>query len=276
MAKCRLGKTLLQFPFNKGLPSKHLKGQSAVPTPKKLAVVPAILEQITTAVLLWMLKVAKNYFSVASCKGLSDLFKKMFPDPVTEGFTLSRSKASYLISDGLEPILAKHLMKEINITHSAFTLMYDETTTKQVIKQMDILVRFWLETFFLFFEGLVLWTHAKGVDVAHSTSNIIFDEEFKFPADHLFNLSPDGPNVNKEIWKRMIEALEERMGPLTAFIPCNLHVVHNSFWEGLNLYGTQAEEQAFDLHYWFKRSPSKCEYFLELQEDTELDDSLFI
>ena len=75
----------------------------------------------------------------------------------------------------------------------------------------------------------------------------------------------------------MNEALEEKkMGPLIAFIPCNLHVVHNSFWEGLNLYGTQGEELAFDLHYWLKKSAYKHKDFLELQEDTELDDSLFI
>ena len=52
--------------------------------------------------------------------------------------------------------------------------------------------------------------------------------------------------------------------------------MHNSFWEGLNLYNIQAEELTFDLHCWFKRSPCKCEDFCELQEDTDLDDSLFI
>ena len=126
----------------------------------------------------------------------------MFPGPVTEGFTLSRSKASYLISDGLWPILTKHLMKEINSTDSAFTLMCDETTTKQVRKQMDILVRFWSETkekVVVPFLKALFFGHAKGVDVDHSISNITFDEEFKFPADCLFNLSSDGPNVNKTI-----------------------------------------------------------------------------
>ena len=106
---------------------------------------------------------------------------------------------------------------------------------------------------------------------------LYFMKNSKFPADCLFNLSSNGPNVNKIAWKRMNEKLEEKkMGPLIAFIPRNLHVVHNSFQEGLNLYGTQAEELAFDLHYWFKRSPCKHADFLELQEDTELDDSLFI
>ena len=123
----------------------------------------------------------------------------------------------------------------------------------------------------------LFFRHAKGVDVTHSISNIIFDEEFNFPTDHVFNLSSDGPNVNKTIWKRIYEACEEKkMEPIIAFIPCNLHVVHNFFQEGLNLYCTQTEELAFDLNYWFKRSPGKHEDFLELQEDTELDDSLFI
>ena len=83
-------------------------------------------------------------FQLHHVKGLVIYSKKMFPGPFTEGFTLSRSKASYLVSDGLGPILTKHLMKEISSTDSAFTLIYVETT-KQVRKQMDILVRFWSE-----------------------------------------------------------------------------------------------------------------------------------
>ena len=80
-------------------------------------------------------------------------------------------------------------MKEINSTDSAFTLMYDETTTKQVRKQMDILVRvrFCSETkekVVVCFLKALFFGHAKGVDVAHSISNIIFDEEFRFPVDH--------------------------------------------------------------------------------------------
>ena len=59
----------------------------------------------------------------------------------------------------------------------------------------------------VYFLKALFFGHAKGVDVAHSISNIIFNEEFKFPADCLFNLSLDGPNVNKTIWKGMNEAL---------------------------------------------------------------------
>ena len=126
-------------------------------------------------------------------------------------------------------------MKESNSTDSAFTLMYNETTTKQVRKQMDILVTFWLETkekVVVCFLKALFFGHTEGLDVAYSISNIKFDEEFKFPADCLLNLSSDGHNGNKTVWKRMNEALEEKkMEPLMAFIPCKLHVVHNSFWE---------------------------------------------
>ena len=44
----------------------------------KLALVPAISEQVTVAKLLWMLKVAKNDFSFASCEGLVIYSKRCF------------------------------------------------------------------------------------------------------------------------------------------------------------------------------------------------------
>ena len=107
MAKCRLGENIATISFQQRSIQQTCEGAATSSHTTKLAVVPAILEQITTAELLWMLKVAKNDFSIASCEGISYLFKKMIPGPVTEGFTLSRSKASYFISDGLWPILTK-------------------------------------------------------------------------------------------------------------------------------------------------------------------------
>ena len=76
--------------------------------------------------------------------------------------------------------------------------------------------------------------HAKGVIVADSITDVIFDEELKFPAGHLFNQSSDGPNVKKTIWKKMNEVLEDKqMGPLIPFIPCSLHAVHSSLGKDL-------------------------------------------
>ena len=86
MAKCRLGKNIATISFQQRSIQQTSEGAASSSHTMKLAVVPAISEQSTTAELLWMLKVAKNDFSIASYKGPSDFFQKMFPGPVTEGF----------------------------------------------------------------------------------------------------------------------------------------------------------------------------------------------
>ena len=53
-----------------------------------------------------------------------------------------------------------------------------------------------------------------------------------------------------------------------------MHVVHNVFKAGLTVYGSEAEEMAFNLHQWFKSSPCKHEDFMKLEENTQLDSSL--
>lgn len=42
---------------------------------------------------------------------------------------------------------------------------------------------------------------------------------------------------------------------------CNLHKVHNGFGKGLNVLGSDAEDLALKLFYWFKRSATQCEAF---------------
>ena len=112
--------------------------------------------------------------------------KQMFPGPVTEGFKGIILNIRWFRAN------TDKAPNERNQQYclSFYTdLMYDETTTKQVRKQMDILIRFWLETkekVVVCFLKALFFGHAKGVDVAHSISNVIFDEEFKFPTDHLF------------------------------------------------------------------------------------------
>ena len=78
MAKCRLGKNIATISFQQRSTQQTSEGAASSSHTTKLAVVPAISKQITTAELLWMLKVAKNDFSIASSEGLSDLCQKCF------------------------------------------------------------------------------------------------------------------------------------------------------------------------------------------------------
>lgn len=70
----------------------------------------------------------------------------MFHCPASQEFTLCRTKASYVMSDGIQPLVVKMLVDDLCKSEAAITLMFDETTTVQVKKQMDILVRYWSES----------------------------------------------------------------------------------------------------------------------------------
>ena len=59
---------------------------------------------------------------------------------------MSRSKISYVLQDGLGPLLLSWLCENISKSTGCYTLMFDETTTEQNKKQMDLLIRYFDET----------------------------------------------------------------------------------------------------------------------------------
>ena len=63
---------------------------------------------------------------------------------IAEWFTLSRQKNSYVIHDGLNPLLVKEICNDVR--NSMSTFMFDEITTKQNKKQMDVLLRYFSKT----------------------------------------------------------------------------------------------------------------------------------
>lgn len=83
------------------------------------------------AEVLWVLKVAYSGFSYNSYSDIPGLFKAMFPGKVSEDFAMSKSKISYVISDGIGPHLRKTLVNQITSSKVSFTLQYDETGTGQ-------------------------------------------------------------------------------------------------------------------------------------------------
>ena len=80
-------------------------------------------------------------------------------------------------------------------------------------------------------------------------------------------MGSDGPNVNKTIWKHLNDHHKSLGFPgLVNFMPCNVHVVHNSFKYGLSEYGQLAEQLGIDLFYWFKAHPARKEDYLKMQK----------
>ena len=204
----------------------------------------------------------------------------MFPCTISNNFSLSRAKASYVTSDGLGPFLLKSLKDELCMGSSAYAVMFDETTTSKCKHQMDILLRVWSEeqdeVVVRFFKAL-FFGHTFAIDISSSIMGIVYDMGLNFPVNRFFNLSSDGPNINEAVFKNMNTLLKSQSHPgLLSFLSCNMHVVHNSFKAGLTVYGSEAEEMTLYLHEWFKSSPCKREDFLKLEENTQLDSSLFI
>ena len=69
-------------------------------------------------------------WSFSSSDGINDIFRTMFPGQISLSISLSRTKATYLISDGLGPYFKKKLVEDINESGIYFTIQYDETTTQ--------------------------------------------------------------------------------------------------------------------------------------------------
>ena len=94
---------------------------------------------------------------------------------------------------------------------------------------------------------LCVFGKASGIDISLNILQAI--KETVLPLDKLFNISTDGPNINKTVWKEINNILKKE--GFSGVIPqttCCLHIVHNAFLKGLNMYGEESEELAFDMH----------------------------
>ena len=253
---------------------------SSAPATKPMLFCGTTQEDVEKAEALWVMKMCAEDWSFASCDGVSDLFSKMFRGPVSSVFSLGRNKASYIVSDGLGPYFKKKLVEDINSSEAYFTIHFDETTTQQVKKQLDILVRYWSasqEQVVVHFFKAVLFGHAKAVDVSKCLLESLSESGYQLQSSKLLGLSSDGPNVNKAIWRLMNDHLKaDGLPGLLPFIPCSLHVAHNGFRYGLKEYGSEVDQLCLDLFYWFKISPCKREDFLGVLNDLDLEERFFI
>lgn len=102
-------------------------------------------EDVLKAEILWCLQIAKPNFSLLSCEGITDTFQAMFAGDIAKDMQLSRTKASYVLSDGLGPYFLRELVKDVSASKSPFVLHYDEATQAQTVKQMNMQIRYWSE-----------------------------------------------------------------------------------------------------------------------------------
>lgn len=237
-------------------------------------------DRITKAEILWTLKSVKSNFSFSSCDNISELFSEMFETcEVAKGLQLCRSKLSYSISHGLGPFFQSELCRDIRNSGAPYGICFDETTSVQVVKQLDIYVRF-----YDVLRHQVTVRYLTSLFLGHATAQIVSDgliktlRERQLPLSLMLFLSSDGPNVNKSIWEKVNSVVKETSAS-PGLLPlgfCNLHAVHNAFRKGLSdVDHWFVEEFVHDVFHWFKYSAPRREDYQHVQEMLDLESKTF-
>lgn len=235
-----------------------------------------LADKILKAEVYLVLAAIKNNYSFSSLTNLSQLYREVFDDSdVAKGIKLSDKKVRYVVNFGLAPFFKTEILKDIG--ESFFAIHFDETTTKQAKKQMDICLSYWSET-----QGKVIYTYCDSYFLGHADAKTLLGKLLNFLDDNnlkiekLIQLSMDGPNTNLSVQKKLDATLNDKsLPPLLSIGTCYLHILHNSFRKGLSKLFEELDVDRFavDIHQWFKLSPAKKEDFHCLQEQM-LDDVL--
>ena len=126
----------------------HLFPQKAASEATHCEATLSMQDQICKAETLWAMKIAKEDFPFWASDGVPQLIQRMSPDSVlAQKMTVSCTKLSYVISHGLQPyFLHKTIDDILSSPDTYYTLHFDEITTSQIKKQLDVLVRYYSDT----------------------------------------------------------------------------------------------------------------------------------
>ncbi|KAG8192189.1 hypothetical protein JTE90_009953 [Oedothorax gibbosus] len=275
--------------------SKQIKGQKILGSsgffcsrnektskPRSLAVALTTDQLVTKAEAIWAMKVADANYSFKSCVNITSVFKLMFKNhPIVNGMQLSERKLSYVLSHGLGPYFLEELMCDIKASISFgnfFSISFDETTTSQVKKQLDIHVRFWNEKL-----GHITPAYLTSIFLGHADADKMCKkimnvfQEHKLPLKMLLMLSMDGPRVNLLLAKKVNAALKDQGCPeLVNVDTCTLHKVHNCFSKALENLPFDIDEFATDLFGFFKLSAARREDLLGIEKLLECEEKFLI
>ena len=160
-----------------------------------------------------------------------------------------------------------------------FSLHFDETTTAQVKRQMDLTLRYCSSTHnevWVTYYASLFFGHAEGEKVAGKMYEHLVNDGI--PVNRMASLIQDGPNVNKTILQKMNEHILQDYAEFPGLIDlgsCSIHVIHNACGKGLEKHGKEVDQLCIDLHSLFKYSAARHEDFKEIQFEMELELSNF-
>ena len=167
-------------------------------------------------------------------------------------------------------------LKKLDVPYS---LHFDETTSSQVKKQMDLTLRYWSPTHNEVWVNLyksLFFGHAEGAKVAGRIYEVLKKDDL--PVQKLCTLIRDGPNVNKTIFRKLEEVIKADYPDFGGFVDlgsCILHQVHSAFAKGMEEYGKDIGQLCTDVHSLFQHSAARREDYEELQYSMGVDQHKF-
>lgn len=228
--------------------------------------IPASLREKTLkAEALILLTAIKCNYSFASLDSLGCIFSEAFGDSeIAKNVKLSGTKARYVVKFGLAPYFKKKIFSDYT---GHFVVHFDETTTKQIKKQLDIYISYWSKS-----SEQVVTYYCESFFLGHAGASKILEVVLKFLSENNLNIdkliqcSMDGPNVNLRFIKDLNLHLDTlKLRPIIDIGPCSLHIVHNAVKKGISELECDVENFVLNVFYWFKQSAARREDYHEIQ-----------
>ena len=220
---------------------------------------------------LLVMQLAASNYSYSSYDNIADVCKAAFSDSeIAQNLKMNKKKASYTISDGLGPYFQNVFHTDLKSGRVPyFTLYFDETTTRQVKKQMDIHIGYWSERF-----GRVIVVYVDSAFLGHAEASHIEDEILQYidrnnvKLENLLQCSMDGPAVNNAFLLKLNARLQsQKLPPLVDLGTCSLHPVHTAFRKAVEALPFDVEQFATDIYQWFKMSSARREDYQMVQKE---------
>lgn len=105
----------------------------------------SVSETASRAELTWAMKNVVCNMSAASCEGIRDTFEAIFPNCVPQGFSLSKTKLSYLVTEALGPYFHDKIIRDVQAAY--YSILYNETTrNSENEKELQVAIRCWSKT----------------------------------------------------------------------------------------------------------------------------------
>lgn len=152
------------------------------------------LDLVTQAETIFVLGITLKGIPYSWADTATSLYPKMFPDSdVAKKFSCKRSKASYIVSDGLGPHFKQLIVDELNKPDTFYSIAIDETPIpQQRCQQMDVVARYYSSVA----KGVVV-EHLDSCRLGSCTADILFTEVNRamqdLPQNTLFVCSVTGP-----------------------------------------------------------------------------------